>query len=732
MLAQAQAAASGDQRPPANTRVFLSYSRKDVHFTRRLAEALGVRPEGYAPDYDQSVRDPANIDSGISAHDEWWPRLKDMIAKADVMVFIVSPDSAASEVCDQEIAYARNLGKRIVPVLLRSIDFANAPPKLSALNVKIDFTGDGEGAFAAALGELCAALDLDVTWHRESRRLTELALKWEAEGRPPDRVMNPADIRATERLLEGRPRNADPPPQVLTDFLSASRARLEEEMRRLRRTTGRAFVKPAEEALRDRPCDDALRLAAAGALLARDLDLKLVPELWSTAARAIFNSKTEAILKGHSGPVSASSFSPDCRLVVTASDDTTARVWDALSGNQIALLKAHGGTLLSALFSPNGRRIATASDDATVRVWDALSGAQIALLRGHTGTIWSASFSPDGRRIVTASSDATARVWDAESGREIAVLEAHGNTVRSASYSPDGRRIVTASVDKTARVWDAHTAQEVALLKDHEDFLLSASFSPDGRRIVTASGDETGRVWDAENGSEIALLRGHSGTVLSSLFSPDGRRIATASADGTARVWDAESGKQIAVLWGHSGAVRSASFSRDGRQIVTASDSDSAQVWDVEQAILLHQAGSPSFSPDGGRIVIASDDRADRAWDALGRIQITLRAHQGAVRSASFSSDGRRIVTTSDDKTARIWDAATANEIALLKGHEGAVCSVSFSPDRSQIVTASNDGTARVWDAEGGRNFILLKCHENEWHENAFLSAHSAQTVAGS
>jgi len=136
---------------PVKARVFLSYSRRDHDFTRRLASALAAR--GYAPDFDQSARDPTNIDSGVSAEDEWWQRLKDMIAAADVMVFIVSPDSAASKVCDEEIAYARALGKRIIPVLRSPIDFAKAPPRLSALNVKLIFTDDRDEAFDGALEE---------------------------------------------------------------------------------------------------------------------------------------------------------------------------------------------------------------------------------------------------------------------------------------------------------------------------------------------------------------------------------------------------------------------------------------------------------------------------------------------------------------------------------------------------------------------------------------------------
>jgi Tol biopolymer transport system component len=160
-----------------------------------------------------------------------------------------------------------------------------------------------------------------------------------------------------------------------------------------------------------------------------------------------------------------------------------------------------------ASFSPDGRRIVTASDDTTARVWDAESGREIARLQAYEGTVRSASFSPDGLRIVTASSDKTARVWDAASGAEIALLRGHDAMVNGASYSRDGRRIVTASDDTTARVWDAASAQEIVVLRAHSERVLSASFSPDGRRIVTASFDRTARVWDVSRTATILLER---------------------------------------------------------------------------------------------------------------------------------------------------------------------------------------------------------------------------------
>jgi dipeptidyl aminopeptidase/acylaminoacyl peptidase len=109
----------------------------------------------------------------------------------------------------------------------------------------------------------------------------------------------------------------------------------------------------------------------------------------------------------------------------------------------------------SATFSPEGTRIVTASQDKTARVWDAATGQPIGEpLKGHEKEVWSAAFSPDGKRIVTASGDETARIWDAATGKAIAEINGHEDTVSSAAFSPDGKRMVTGSSDKTARVWD--------------------------------------------------------------------------------------------------------------------------------------------------------------------------------------------------------------------------------------------------------------------------------------
>src|SRR5204862_816281 len=72
---------------------------------------------------------------------------------------------------------------------------------------------------------------------------------------------------------------------------------------------------------------------------------------------------------------------------------------------------SHGTMLYHAEFSPDGSKVLTASDDHTARVWDATTGQELLVLH-HDGEVYDAMFSPDGLRIVTSSRDKTARVWD--------------------------------------------------------------------------------------------------------------------------------------------------------------------------------------------------------------------------------------------------------------------------------------------------------------------------------
>jgi WD40 repeat protein len=281
-------------------------------------------------------------------------------------------------------------------------------------------------------------------------------------------------------------------------------------------------------------------------------------------------------------------FSPNGKRIITISQDRCARVWDTETGQAVTspLKHAEDGWLVAGQFSSDGNRVLTLSA-TSARVWDARSGQLLMeswKYNGHRGV---AQFSQDGKYIVTASGlgpNGRAQVWDALSGRTITEPLKHHWRVISAQFSPDGERIVTTAEDRTARVWDATSSQALTKPLEHNGWVNSAQFSPDGTRIVTGSGDSTARIWDVKSGQPLAGPLKHSGPIFSAQFSPDGKRVVTASEDETARVWDARSGEPLTEPVKHDDSVTSVQFSPDGKRIITVSKEGTVRVWDIPSA----------------------------------------------------------------------------------------------------------------------------------------------------
>lgn len=96
-------------RAKQDFRVFISYSRSDVDFADQLSEALQLH------DFEVTLDRHA-----IAGAEDWESRLGDLITQADTVVFVLSPDSAASSTCAWEIEEAARQSKRLIPVMCRA------------------------------------------------------------------------------------------------------------------------------------------------------------------------------------------------------------------------------------------------------------------------------------------------------------------------------------------------------------------------------------------------------------------------------------------------------------------------------------------------------------------------------------------------------------------------------------------------------------------------------------
>src|SRR5207248_1168234 len=148
-------------------------------------------------------------------------------------------------------------------------------------------------------------------------------------------------------------------------------------------------------------------------------------------------------LRGHAAAVRATTFSPDGKLLATASEDSTAVVWDVGAKQRKYTLAGHTEAVTGVAFSPRGSLIATASADKTLRLWETATGGELANLEeGHAEALHGVAFAPSGRQVATASADRSVGIWSATLPRVFPehTLSARPGWTGVAALSADGQR----------------------------------------------------------------------------------------------------------------------------------------------------------------------------------------------------------------------------------------------------------------------------------------------------
>jgi WD40 repeat protein len=729
---------AADAPPPEETKVFLSYSRKDAATLQRIADALITHPE-FQPDFDKAEHDPDKVGAGISADEPWWQRLEQMIAGAEAMVFLVSSHSAASKVCDEEIAYAQRLGKRIIPVLAGAVDFAKLPPKLNSLNIAIDFTEAGPG-FDAALVHLIRVLSVNAAWLREGRRYTERAADWERKGRPKSGLLPSGAFEEAEAWASRRPKNEPEPGELFSAWVAASRASIQEQIARERRQIRRARLWQAAAAIILICGFSALAYAgwflvseqrafskSKSLMLARTAEQFLIEQDYQRAllmsilasrdtalspatseANAIFASSSQTTKQllafAHETGVSGAMFSPDQRRVLTW-DSQSARLWDSASGLQIgSTMTLQGYPRNGVEFSADGSLIITWSG-YTARTWDAATGLPIGPPLTHKREVGGAALTKKNDRILTWNLD-TAFVWNADSGKSFEIFLKHDHWVDGVAFSNDETKILSWSDDGTAKLWNAENGELLIPALQHEAYVLGAKFLGDGKRILTWSGDKTARLWDAATGVQIGPPLVHEAGLRGATVSADQTRILTWSADSTARIWDASTGAQIGPSLQHESGVVGATFSKDETRILSWSLDGTVRIWDAStgtqvEPSLPHESAvaSAAFSKDETRILSRIESSA-MVWDVLSGELVGSPLYHDGLKGATFSEDGARILTWSRDGTARLWEAPY-----IVTGDFEQKDSTLSLQTKPTFVLARSDSAAWFKDLETGEQF---------------------------
>eukprot|EP00037_Helgoeca_nana_P008377 m.74480 g.74480 ORF g.74480 m.74480 type:complete len:411 (-) comp18898_c0_seq1:112-1344(-) len=307
-------------------------------------------------------------------------------------------------------------------------------------------------------------------------------------------------------------------------------------------------------------------------------------------------------VKGHRLPVTRVLFHPVFSVFLTASEDTTMKIWDYESGDMERTLKGHTNTVQDIAFNAKGTLLASCSADMTIRLWDFDGFECTKVMRGHDHNVSSISFTPSGEHLISASRDTTIRIWEVGTGFNVRTIKGHTEWVRAARPDPSGTLIGSCGNDQTVRVWSFETGAEKHVMNKHTHVIEELQWAPviskasinvamgiedegmyrDGPFLATGARDKKIILWDAGAGVAIYTFAGHDSWVRSLKFHPGGNLLLSAGDDKSIRVWDLKTKRCTKTISAHNHFVQSIDMHPTTPYLVSGSVDQTAKIWECQ------------------------------------------------------------------------------------------------------------------------------------------------------
>jgi WD40 repeat protein len=760
--------------------VFISYSRENKAFVRRLHDALIASNTNTWVDWED-----------IPPSARWMDEIHCAIIDADAFLFVISPASAASRTCAWEVSIAAENNKRIVPIVCLSADPSTLPPAIGALNWVLATDADD---FATALARLTESIRVDLEHVRSHSRLLNRAHEWRNGSSETSLLLRGWDLDEAERWLASADAKEPPPTALQRDYVACGRwaARLAESdvlarQSQLHASLGR-YQTAAAHLLR------AIELAPKGGAPAAFPVSELMPG-WAADAwfryRYLDRKRGRLIrrLAAQGTGITCLARSSDGDAVLTGGFDGALRLWLVSTGELLSTLPGHRGAIASVAFVPDRMTAWSSAEDGQVLVWSletgavaprfpkpidpataiVFNGSRVALgLRSgfvmvfdheagtvyvdeqlHSGAVTAVVFAP-GDVLFSGSARPVIGEWLGD-GSVLATSLADGksrlalpgtlNPVSSLAISANGRRVLRGMRSGVLEVWDLDPDKSVMDFKSrdlagHNGPVVALAIAADPNVAYSGGEDRTVRMWNLEAGEERRVFDGH-GDIVTAILAADGAAVMSGAIDETVAIWDLETAEDFRAIDTGDIEIDAIAFSADGQRAVTGSAEGTIDLWDTQThthtklSTASSSVAGVAVSADGSLAVSGMLSGVAFVWDVATRRRCATLLAQAAINAVALSPDASTVATASEDKTIRLWNTTTGAAMAVLAGHGDTVLNAVFHPGGRELVSTSRDGTARVWDAPTGRELRQITLPDGASTGLAFVPDGKTVLIAG-